>query len=62
MALLSYEKARRKVEDNSGYVLIAFGQNLRGRNAIKGSSGRSRSKSKTMERECSATSLRSGNT
>ena len=45
-ALLSYEKTRRKVEDNSGSALVAYSQNRSERNAVKGSSSRGRSKSK----------------
>ena len=47
---LSYEKARRKVEDNLGYALISYGQNRRGRNAVKKSSSCGRSKSKDCEK------------
>jgi len=45
-ASLSYEKTKRKVEDNSVSALVAYDQNRSGKNAIKGSSSRSRSKSK----------------
>ena len=45
-SLLSYEKTRKKVEDNPGSALLAYGQNRRGRNAVKGSSSNGKSKSK----------------
>ena len=44
-ALLSYQKTNKKVEDNSGSALVAYGQ-YRRRNAVKGSNSRGRSKSK----------------
>ena len=34
-ALLSYEKTRRKIEDNSGSALLTYDQNRRGRIAVK---------------------------
>ena len=46
MALLSYQKTKKKDEDNSGSALVAYSQNRRERNAVKGSSSRGRSKSK----------------
>jgi len=60
LALLSYEKTR-KIEDNSRSALVAYAQNRRERNVVKGSSSRSRSKSKNCEK-CSATSVRCGDT
>ena len=50
-ALLSYEKTRRKVEDNSASALVTYSQNQRGRNTFKGSSSRGRSKSKNCEKK-----------
>ena len=51
LALLFYEKTGRKVEDNSGSALVAYDQNRRGRNAVKGYDSRDRSKSKDCEKE-----------
>ena len=45
-ALLSYQKTRRKVEDNLGSALLTYSQNRRGRNAVKGSSSNGKSKFK----------------
>jgi len=50
-ALLSYEKLRRKVEDNSGSALLTYDQNQRGRNAVKESSSCSRFKSKDCKKK-----------
>jgi len=47
--LLSYQKTNKKVEDNSGSALVAYSQNRRGRNAVKVSNSRGRSKFKDCE-------------
>jgi len=60
-ALLSYEKTMRKV-NNSGSAFVAYDQNRRGRNAVKGSSSRGRSKFKNCGKGVHCYSAKSGDT
>jgi len=61
-ALFSYEKTRRKVEDNSEFALLAYDQNQREKNVVKGSSSRGKSKFKDCKKGVQCTSARSGDT
>ena len=62
LALLSYEKTRRKVEDNSESALLAYGQNRREKNVVKGTSSRDKSKFKDCKKGVQCISARSGDT